>query len=373
MRRRTRRQFWHWATAVAVAALLCGAVIGPVAARAQGQAFQSGGPHLRLVWARVADHNGELGSVECAEFSPDGRHVATATKYSNEIAVWRVADGALVWSLKVAQEVERVMFSPDGRWLAAGGEDDLLRLFNASDGKLLSSHRHTSAIDSLRWSPDGKLLAAGEEAGKIRLWQMPAGKELKVVDVGAEAAVNEIDFSSDGQFMTAAGNSREIRVWRTSDWTVVRTLKDKAELPTIAARISADGRFLAAGGRDGHILVWNFADGTLAKRINFTGRKIETVCFTPDGQYLLFAGHDQHIRVLRAGDWASVFLSEPADHMEYLSFSRNGSFLASAHQDGLVRLWVWMRGDPNLNKRLHEELMKRQAEEDARSKAGTKN
>lgn len=264
MNRQNRRQFRLWAAAVA--ALLCGAAINPGDIHAQGQAFQSGGPHLRLVWARVADHNGELGSVECAEFSPNGRHVATATKYSNEIAVWRVADGALVW----------------------------------------------------------------KESGKIRLWQMPAGKELKVVDVGAEAAVNEIDFSSDGQFMTAAGNPREIRVWRTSDWTVVRTLKDKAELPTIAARISADGRFLAAGGRDGHILVWNFADGTLIKRINFTGRKIETVCFTPDGQYLLFAGH-QHICVLRAGDWTSVFLSEPVDHREYLSFSRNGSFLASAH------------------------------------------
>lgn len=371
MRRQSPQQFRHWTTAAL--ALLLSAIINPSIARAQLSSFQSGGPHLRLVWARVADHNGELGSVECAEFSPDGRHIATATKYSNEIAVWRVADGARVWNLKVAQEVERVMFSPDGKLLAAGGEDDLLRIFDAKDGKLLNSYQHTSAIDGMRWSPDGKLLATGEESGRIRLWQMPEGKPLHVVDIGAEAAVNSIDFSSDGQFFTAIGNQREIRIWRVADMTIARTLKDKDVLPTISIRISADGRFVAAGGRDGHIFVWNFADGTLAKKINFTGRKIESVCFSPDSQYLLFAGHDQHIRVLRVSDWASVFLSEPVDNMEYLSFSRNGSFLASAHQDGLVRLWVWMRGDPNLNKRLHEELMKRQADEDAKSQGRTKN
>ena len=73
--------------------------------------------------------------------------------------------------------------------------------------------------------------------------------------------------------------------------------------------------------------------------------------------------------VLRATDWTLAHIQEAGDNMEYLSFSRNGSFLASAHQDGLVRLWVWMRGEDGLNGRLHEELKKKQAEEDAKAKA----
>ena len=96
--------------------------------------------------------------MECAEFSRDGRLVATATKYSKEMSVWRVADGTLLWSATADQEVERIAFSPDGTLLAAGGEDDLLRLFHPGDGKLVLTLRHSSSIDSLRWSPNGTVL-----------------------------------------------------------------------------------------------------------------------------------------------------------------------------------------------------------------------
>ncbi|MDZ7639118.1 MAG: WD40 repeat domain-containing protein [Bryobacterales bacterium] len=53
---------------------------------------------------------------------------------------------------------------------------------------------------------------------------------------------------------------------------------------------------------------------------------------------------------------------------EYVTFSRNGSFVASAHQDGVLRLWVWMRGDAGLNRRLHSELTRRPDEEDKLSR-----
>jgi hypothetical protein len=56
------------------------------------------------------------------------------------------------------------------------------------------------------------------------------------------------------------------------------------------------------------------------------------------------------------------------DNAEYVSFSTERQLVTSAHQDGLVRLWVWMRGDAELNKRLHNELMKKQDEEDARKR-----
>jgi WD40 repeat protein len=331
---------------------------------AQAPAPTEGAAFLRLVWSRVADLNGELGSVECAEFSADGRFIATATKYSNEIAVWRVADGTVVWSAKADQEVERVAFSPDGKMLAAGGEDDQLRLFSAADGKLLGTRPHTAAIDSLRWSPDGLLLATGEESGKVRLWRMPEGKQVGVGEVGDVA--NELDFTSDGKLLVAVGNKTGLRVFDTANMSVVKVIHRKQKAPIISVRFSPDNRLVAAGGYGGDIEVWRVADGEPVKQLNFTGRKVETVEFSPDSQYLLYAGHDPHIRLIRVSDWAMVHQSTAVDNAEYIAFSRNGSFLTSAHQDGMVRLWVWMRGDAGLNDRLHQELKKKQAAEDTR-------
>ncbi len=114
--------------------------------------------NLLLVWQRVADFNGEQGSVESAEFSPDGKLVATCSKYSNEIKVWRMDDGALVWGQTVESEQERAGFSPDGKMLATGGEDALLRVWDVRDGKLLKTFPHDQSIDALAWSHDGRML-----------------------------------------------------------------------------------------------------------------------------------------------------------------------------------------------------------------------
>ena len=144
---------------------------------------------------------------------------------------------------------------------------------------------------------------------------------------------------------------------------VLRTFHDQGVSPTIAGRISPDNQLVAVGGHEGKIYLWRIADGRQVRLINFTGRKVETLAFHPDGEYLIYAGHDPHIRVVRLADSALVHQSQPVDNAEYATFSRNGSFVASAHQDGVIRLWVWMRGDPALNQRLHGELMKKQAED----------
>jgi WD40 repeat protein len=193
---------------------------------------------------------------------------------------------------------------------------------------------------------------------------MPEGKQ--VGQGKANGAINELDFTNDGNLLVAAGDRTGIHVFHTSDMRVAKLIHRNGSAPTIAVRLSPDNRIVAGAGHEGIVDIWSLHDGEHIRRVNFTGRKIETLTFSPDGHYLLYAGHDPHIRVVRLSDGALVHQSEPVDNAEYIAFSKNGSFLASAHQDGVVRLWVWMRGDPHLNKRLHNTLMETQAEEDAR-------
>jgi hypothetical protein len=53
--------------------------------------------------------------------------------------------------------------------------------------------------------------------------------------------------------------------------------------------------------------------------------------------------------------WAS-------DHAEYIDFNKDGSFLVSAHQNGLIKLWVWMGEDSGLNARRHEWIKTQQTD-----------
>ena len=77
---------------------------------------------LTLVWARVADVNGEAGSVESAEFSPDGRFIVTGSKFGNIVIMWWTSDGVEIWRQEVDEEIERVGWTPDGKYVASCSE-----------------------------------------------------------------------------------------------------------------------------------------------------------------------------------------------------------------------------------------------------------
>ena len=72
-------------------------------------------------------------------------------------------------------EVYALAWSPDGKWLASGGDDKTVHVWNASTGQTLVLFKgHTDVIWSVAWSPDGKELASSSQDGTVRIWQVPA-------------------------------------------------------------------------------------------------------------------------------------------------------------------------------------------------------
>ena len=54
--------------------------------------------------------------------------------------------------------VHSVSFSPDGRTLASGSEDKTIRLWDVKTGKLRKTLAHTDQVNHVLFSPDGKTL-----------------------------------------------------------------------------------------------------------------------------------------------------------------------------------------------------------------------
>ncbi len=82
---------------------------------ASAQQFMDYELRLEPVWSRVADALGEPGSVESAEFSPNGKYIISGTKYDNSVIMWRTSDGAELWRQYTAQEIERAAWSADNK------------------------------------------------------------------------------------------------------------------------------------------------------------------------------------------------------------------------------------------------------------------
>ena len=348
------------------------AQVGPITGEAQ----------LRLhpVWERVADVYGEAGSVESAEFSPDGKYIVSGTKFDNSVIMWRTSDGTEQWRAYAAEEIERVGFSPDGKYVASCSEDYLVTVYETETGLEILKINQDRAVDGLSYGNKRNILITGQEElieekggetlthGYVTAYDMPSGKELFKVDHGG--TVNEIQFTPDDEYFLSAGTNSEVKIWNTGTGKLIKTLNPGRTFKFVCANFSPDGKYVVASGFEGDIFAWEWRNGKLIRDFNTSGRKVETITFTPNGQYVLTAGNDPYIRIYRAGQILDksikkvpiAYAVHANDQAEYIDFNADGSFLVSAHQDGIIRLWVFMGEDPTLNQRRHREVSESQTD-----------
>ena len=334
---------------------------------------------LEPVWSRVADALGEPGSVESVEFSPDGKYLVSGTKYDNSVIMWRTSDGTELWRKYAEQEVERVGWSADGKYVAAASEDYLVTVYEAESGAVFKVLEHTRGIDGLTWSHQGSLLVTGEERttldngetqGWIRVFDLGQdGQEVQALDFGE--TVNELFFSQDDQYLLAVGHGA-VKVYDASDWSLLQTLKPEYRVIYTSGVFSPDGQYVIAVGQGGNArgnaYLWDWKSGELLRMFNHTGKKIESISWHPNGQYIAHAGHDPYIYVYRVSDLLAfsndyipvAHKSWAGDNAEYIDFNADGSFLSSAHQNGLIKLWVWMGEESDLNARRHDWVRQQQ-------------
>ncbi|HMJ64931.1 MAG TPA: WD40 repeat domain-containing protein, partial [Candidatus Binatia bacterium] len=141
-------------------------------------------------------------------FSPDGRMLIGIGR-SNSVELWDVATRSLRTNWVVDPQpgfLSPVAFSPNGRTVALGGSDDVIRLYELATGKLSGAFiGHKQNVFSLAFSPDGRTLASAGDDSTLRLWNVATQQEL-LVDRRLGGALREVMFSPDGQLL-AAGSS----------------------------------------------------------------------------------------------------------------------------------------------------------------------
>jgi len=136
--------------------------------------------------AEVMTLRGHSDFVRSVAFSPDGKRIVSGSLGDTAIKVWDLATGAEVMTLRGHQEsINGVSFSPDGKRIVSGSFDGTIKLWDAATGTELMTIRgyfrgyfrgHERKIGpvsftSVAFSPDGKTIAAGCWENIIKLWE----------------------------------------------------------------------------------------------------------------------------------------------------------------------------------------------------------
>jgi eukaryotic-like serine/threonine-protein kinase len=195
-------------------------------------------------------------SFKVSALRPGSKVLATGGE--GTVKLWDIESGKQLSTIRNENvEWESLAFSPDGKTLASSG-DGTVRIWDAATGKEIRRLAEGKTVRSVAFSPDGRLLFSGSGDNTVRLWDAQTGQQLRTVrspDVVCLAT------SPDGKLMATGSSGGEVTVFETTTGKVVRSVKEKAGA-VICLAFSPDGRRLAWGTADGSVKLWRLDQDT---------------------------------------------------------------------------------------------------------------
>lgn len=156
----------------------------------------------------------EDGRVVALTFSPDSKRLASGSiGWTSTIRLWDLETGRAIGAPHSEHQVPNrpfgvfvVKFGPQGKRLASGGWDAMVRLWNSEmivvQGEALDGHQ--GSVMSLAFSPDGNRVASGGGGGNVSLWDAGTGDLVSQQRYGKNRSVVGLTFSVDGRHLISA-------------------------------------------------------------------------------------------------------------------------------------------------------------------------
>ena len=341
-------------------------------------------------------------AILTASFSPTTSSLLATGSGDNTARIWDCDTGTPLRNLKGHTGwVLEVSFSPDGNILATGSMDNTVRIWSVKTGEPLGAplKGHTNRITSLAWepyhlqTPGRPRLASASKDATVRVWDVTS-RRVETILSGHKGSITCLRWGGLGQIYTSS-QDRTIKIWDPKKGTCAQTLSshthwvnhlalstdfvirtafhdhtksipESAESKIAKAKsrfenaAKLDGKAterLVSASDDNTLFLWDptMSNKPIARLLGHQ-KQVNHVTFSPNGSYIASAAWDNHVKLWNARD--GKFITTLRGHVGPVyqcCFSADSRLLVSASKDTTLKVWEVRTGKLNVDLPGHQD------------------
>jgi eukaryotic-like serine/threonine-protein kinase len=246
-------------------------------------------------------------------YSPDGGRLVVVNGDRPEVKVWDIATAKEICTFADRSDpAQCAAFSPDGRHVASAGFNFAVRVWDSTTAQPIQGlEGHEWPIFDVAFSPSGRHIASCSGDSTVRFWDWRSG-QVSILEPRHAARVVSVAFSRDGILLASASWDRTVKVWDAATWKLLHDLPDSTGAVQCVA-FGPDER-LAWGSTDGTVKVW---DGPGMEPHVLRGHTswVQAVAFSPDpdGKWIASASLDGTVKIWEAPPVPKAPPQEPGE------------------------------------------------------------
>jgi len=306
-------------------------------------------PHQDLLTLR-----GHVEPVQALCWSPDGRHVASASE--QVVIIWDATTGRKIHSLRPASSTQfiRISWSLDGTHVAVGA-GRTVTIWDAETGRVSQTLDGRGVVRTVAWSSDGRFLSWStlgdqSESPMLSIWDLDQKREFLRARAGPAQA---LAWRPDCEELAVSGGSN-VSIWSIRARAQVHSWTAHAH-DTWTLSWNPDGKQLATGAYTREVKVWEMESRSEPLRLVFDSG-VANVDWSPDGQRLAVATYGQELLVhdVNTGERLQTFRGH-SGLVRAAAWSPDGKKLASCSSDGTVKFWDALGAAKNVRVEVNSE------------------
>ncbi|KAI0251220.1 WD repeat protein [Lactifluus subvellereus] len=219
---------------------------------------------------------------------------------SGVFGLWEMPTFTNVHTLSISQEkISSVAVNTSGEWLAFGARKlgQLLVWEWQSESYILKQQGHFFDVNTLAYSPDGQYIATGGDDGKVKLWNTRSGFCI-ITFSQHTASVSSVQFASQGQVLFSASLDGTVRAFDLVRYRNFRTLTSPSPVQFSCLAVDPSGEVITAGSTDSfEVFLWSVQTGKLLDVLAGHEGPVSSLAFSPTTNVLASGSWDKAVRV----------------------------------------------------------------------------